>query len=214
MVKQMACNSYRVIYELYHKTQSGIDMADDQHLQDLLSQMGAEARADFREPQYAFAQMLHATGGEISFVRNWLARGTITLDANANRAGHKHRRFSYRDTIIIALAVELSRQGIAPSNAERASEIVSVLIEERVGSILNASTSRSTVRLDFSTSPPIIASPDGPSVGVVIDINRLQDRVARALSLRFVAGTAEDLLRVAAEMEASGDEGGDEGHAK
>ncbi len=184
-------------------------MTDDQHLQDLLLEMRAEARADFREPQYSFGQMLKATGGEISFVRNWLARGTITLDANANRAGNKHRRFSYRDTIIIALAVELSRQGIAPSNAERASELVSDMIEERVGSILNASTSRSTVRLDFSTSPPIIASPDGPSVGVVIDINRLQDRVARALSLRFVAGTAEDLLRVAAEMEASGDEGGD-----
>jgi len=188
-------------------------MTDDQHLQDLLSQMGAEARADFREPQYLFGQMLKATGGKISFVRNWLARGTITLDANTDRAGHKHRLFSYRDIIIIALAVELSRQGIAPSNAERASELVSDLIEERVGSILNAATTRSTVRLDFSTSPPIIASPEGPSVGVVIDIARLQDRVARALGLRFVAGTAEDLRRIADEMEAAGDGGGDGGPA-
>ena len=160
-----------------------------------------EAEADFREPKYSFGDVLRAAGGEASFVRNWIDRGTFTLDANAKRVGRKHRRFSYRDAIIIALAVELSRQGIAPSNAERASEMVSEIIEEDVRRV--GSGFRSTARFDFSVEPPAIARPDGPCVGIVIDIRRLQDRVSRAFGGRFMAGTADDMPRLAADRERS-----------
>jgi hypothetical protein len=161
----------------------------------------AEAEADFREPKYSFGDVLRAAGGETTFVRNWIDRGTFTLDANAKRVERKHRRFSYRDAIIIALAVELSRQGIAPSNAERASEMVSKIIEEDVCRV--GSDFRSTVRFDFSVEPPAIARPDGPCVGIVIDIRRLQDGVSKAFGGQFMAGTIKDMHRLAAEKERS-----------
>ena len=154
-----------------------------------------ERLTDFREPKYSFGDVLRAAGGDASFVRNWINRGTFTLDADDKRVEGKHRRFSYRDAIIVALAVELSRQGIAPSHAERASEVVSKIVEEDVRRV------RSTVRLDFSLESPAIARADGPCVGIVIDIHRLQDRVARAFGMQFIVGTAKEIRRLAAEME-------------
>jgi len=185
----------------------------DNEIEDLekLLEMGREWKAErlakFREPKYSFGEVLRAAGGKSSFVRNWIDRGTFTLDANQKRVGNKHRRFSYRDAVIIALAVELSRQGIGPSKAERASALVSEVIEEDVGNF--GSGFRSTARLDFSVEPPAIARPDGPCVGIVIDIHRLLDRVSRAFGERFMVGTAEDMRRLAAEMEH-----GNQGHPK
>ena len=185
-------------------------MADNEieDLEKFVREYEAEARANFREPKFSFGDVLRAAGGEASFVRNWIDRGTFTLDANEKRVGRKHRRFSFRDAIVISLAVELSRQGIVPSNAERASEMVSKIIEEGVGKISSDLVSRSTVRLDFSVDPPVLADPDGPRVGIAIDVHRLQDRVARAFGMRFTAGTEEDMRRVAAEMKRDGG-GGD-----
>ncbi len=178
-------------------------MADDVELKDLLEQMGAEAQADFREPQYSFGHMLRAVGGDASFVRNWIDRGTLTLDADLKRVEGKHRRFSYRDAVLIALAIELSRQGIAPSNAERAAELMSDFIEEDLGVL----TSHATVRLDFSVNPPAIVRHNGPGVGIgpcvgiVIDIFRLQGKVATGLAGRIIPKTVKYIRRRAAKME-------------
>lgn len=190
------------------------EIEDFEDLEKSMREYEAAARANFREPKYSFGDVLRAAGGKASFVRNWIDRGTFTLDANEKRIGRKHRRFSYRDAIIISLAVELSRQGIVPSNAERASEMVSEIIEEGVGKISADLGSRSTVRLDFSVDPPVLANPDGPRVGIIIDVHRLQDRVARAFGMRITAGTEEDHRRVAAEMKRDGEGSDDEGQTK
>ena len=71
-----------------------------------------EVERMWREPRRPLRDVLAASGIAEVTLRNWLTRNRLSLDADAARQGTKHRLFSDRDIVMIALGQSFAAVGM------------------------------------------------------------------------------------------------------
>lgn len=115
------------------KDNAVIDITDPEEIariDRLTSDLVYDERRDGPVP---FKLAIFATGLPPYQVRNWILRKLITLDAN-NKQCSRHRRFSYRDLVRLAVISRLTRFGFT---AKEASDLIERDIEKiETGEIL------------------------------------------------------------------------------